>query len=165
MNRFVSFLLMLFLMQPAFSLDYNYSSTKSVPIRMVITDEISTNNSVLEGTTVYFKVIDDVYVENKKVVTKGELLPGKIETIITSGMNGFPAEIIIDSIEIPGIKPSQLISTYTKCGQNRSLWVYPLKWSLTMIPFVGSLTNLIKGGHAKITPSDIITVYYYPDWK
>ena len=80
-------------------------------------------------------------------------------------MNGFPAEIIIDKFEIPNVKQSQLECTYIKKGQNRSLFVYPLKWALTPIPFVGSLTNLIMGGHAKIKTSDTITVYYYPEWK
>ena len=79
-------------------------------------------------------------------------------------MNGFPAEIIVDDFEIPGIKSTQMQSTYIKKGQNRCFWVYPLKWALTPIPFVGSLTNFIKGGHARIKTKDIITIYYYPEW-
>lgn len=80
-------------------------------------------------------------------------------------MNGFPAEIMIDDFELPGIKQSQLMGGYVKKGQNRCFWVYPLKWSLTLIPFVGSLTNFIKGGHVKLRPTDIITIYYYPNWR
>lgn len=80
-------------------------------------------------------------------------------------MNGFPAEIIVDNFEIPNIDNSKTISTYAKKGQNRCIWVYPLKWSLTWIPLVGSFTNLIKGGQAKIKTTDVIIVYYYPEWK
>ena len=80
-------------------------------------------------------------------------------------MNGFPAEIILGDFEIPNIENSKLLDNYTKKGQNRCFWVYPLKWSLTLIPFVGSLTNLIMGGHAKIKTTDVITIYYFPDWK
>ena len=80
-------------------------------------------------------------------------------------MNGFPAEIIIEDFEIPNIKNSKLLATYTKKGQNRCFFVYPLKWALTPIPGVGSLTNFIKGGHAKVKTTDIITVYYYPNWE
>ena len=42
--------------------------------------------------------------------------------------------------------------------------VYPIKWALTPIPGVGSLTNFILGGNAKITPKDKIIIYYYPEW-
>ena len=80
-------------------------------------------------------------------------------------MNGFPAEIIIDNFKIPNVNKSQLISTITEVGTNRCIWVYPLKWALTPIPFVGSTTNLIKGGHAKLKTKKPITIYYYPDWQ
>ena len=42
--------------------------------------------------------------------------------------------------------------------------VFPIKWALTPIPGVGSLTNFILGGNASITEDDTVTVYYYPDW-
>ena len=80
-------------------------------------------------------------------------------------MNGFPAEIILGGFEIPGAKSSQLVDTYTKKGQNRCFIVYPIKWALTILPPTGSLTNLIKGGHAKIKAKDEIVIYYYPEWK
>ena len=102
---------------------------------------------------------------NTKILEKDTIINAKIETIITSGMNGFPDEIILNNFEIPGIKNSQIRNEYIKTGQNRAFWVYPLKWALTPIPFVGSLTNLIKGGHAQIKTDDIITIYYYPEWK
>ena len=102
---------------------------------------------------------------NKIILNAGEVIPARIENVITSGMNGFPAEIIVDNFEISNINKTQLLSTYTKKGTNRCFWVYPLKWALTPIPFVGSLTNFIKGGHAKIKKSDIVTLYYFPEWK
>ncbi len=145
-------------------LDYNYASTYNIPIYLSITEKISTKDGLTEGQSVKFRVIKDAVYNEKTILKQDDIINGKIETIITSGMNGFPAEIIVDNFEIPDIKQSQLISTYTKKGQNRCLWVYPLKWSLTLIPFVGSLTNLIKGGHATIKTTDIITIYYYPQW-
>ena len=110
-------------------------------------------------------MIKDVVYKDTVILKSGDIVTGTLETIITSGMNGFPAEVIIDDFNIPNIKPSQLISTYNKRGQNRCFWVYPLKWSLTLIPFVGSLTNFIMGGEAKVKTSDVITIYYYPEWK
>ncbi|MGN0030445.1 MAG: hypothetical protein ACI37Q_00650 [Candidatus Gastranaerophilaceae bacterium] len=151
--------------QPKPKLNYNYLDTTSVPIYVSIVDEISTKSEIFEGQWVDFRVLKDVTHENKIILEKGTIIQGRIETIVTSGMNGFPAEIIVDSFKIPEIKISQLISTYIKKGQNRSFIVYPLKWALTLIPFVGSLTNLIMGGHARIKTSDVITIYYYPNWN
>lgn len=146
-------------------LPYNYLSTKSIPIRLTVTKEISTEFPVPEGSVIDLRVVHDVYDNNNLILKQGDIITGKVETIITSGMNGFPAEIILDDFNIPNVQSSKLISVYTKKGQNRCFWVYPLKWSLTLIPFVGSLTNLIMGGHARISPDDIITIYYFPNWK
>lgn len=167
MNKYILIILSLFISLSVFAetLPYNFCDTTRVPIRLSIVNEISTKDALTEGQNIELRVIKDVYYEGKTLVRKGELVNAKIETIITSGMNGFPAEIIVDDFEIPNIPDSKLMSTYYKKGQNRCLWVYPLKWSLTLIPFVGSLTNLIKGGHAKIKTKDVITIYYYPNWK
>lgn len=147
------------------TLPYNYLSTDFIPIKVAITKEISTKDAITEGEALEFRVIKDVIYKDKTILKEGDIINGKLETIVTSGMNGFPAELHVDNFEIPNVKQSQLISAYTKKGQNRCLWVYPLKWALTIIPFVGSLTNLIMGGHAKIKTTDIITIYYFPDWQ
>lgn len=146
-------------------LPYDYSSTEAIPIKLSIINEVSTKDGLIEGQKLKFKVLEDVYYENMPIVKKDDIITGTVETIITSGMNGFPAEIIVDDFEIAGINSSQLISTYIKKGQNRCFWVYPLKWALTIIPFVGSLTNFIMGGHARLKTKDVITIYYFPKWK
>ena len=164
----VLFFIFLIMLQPCFALEelpYNYLSTERVPIYLTITKAISTKDRLQEGGIIEFKVLKNVYYNDSKVLSRGDIVPARIETIITSGMNGFPAEIIVDDFVVPGIEDSKLMSTYTKVGQNRCYWVYPLKWSLTLIPFVGSLTNFIKGGHAKIKTTDVVTLYYYPKWK
>jgi len=145
-------------------LPYNYMSVHSIPIKLKIVEKITTKEPPNEGDTLSFRVVQDVYHNGKCIVKAGDIVNAKLETIITAGMNGFPAEIIIDKFEIPEIKTSQMQSTYIKKGRNRCFWVYPLKWALTPIPFVGSLTNLIKGGHATIKTTDDITIYYYPEW-
>lgn len=147
-------------------LPYNYESTYYIPIKMNITTPITTKGETLtEGQLIQFKVSENAYHNKKVFIKRGTLVNAKIETIITSGMNGFPAEIIVGNFEIPGTRPSQLVDTYTKKGQNRCYIVYPIKWALTIIPFVGSLTNFIKGGHARIKAKDEVVIYYYPDWK
>ena len=146
-------------------LPYDYSDTTSIPIYVSIVEEVSTKHHPIEGRELKFKVNKDVYYNDEKILSKGDIITGRIETIITSGMNGFPAEIILDDFEIPNIKNSQLLCKYVKKGQNRCFWVYPLKWALTLIPFVGSTTNFIKGGHARIKPTDVITIEYFPNWR
>ena len=76
-----------------------------------------------------------------------------------------PAEIILNDFDIDGIKDTQLMGEYIKTGMNFALFVYPIKWALTPIPFVGSLTNFIRGTEAHIESDDIIIVKYYPHWK
>lgn len=166
MNKFlitVLFSLIIF-SSPVFCLEYDYSSTKNIPIKLSIMEEISTKMPIVEGQTVKFKVLKDVEYGNLNL-KKGDIVEGQIECIVTSGMNGFPAEIILDNFKIPNVANTQLISTYTKSGQNRCIWVYPLKWALTPFPPTGSITNIIKGGHARIKTTDIITLYYYPEWN
>lgn len=146
-------------------LPYNFEGTQAIPVKLTILEEISTKNGLFEGQEVFFRSTQKVRYNGKTVLKQGELVKARVETVISSGMNGFPAEIVLDNFEIPGIQTSQLISTYTEKGINRCYWVYPLKWALTPIPFAGSFTNFIKGGHAKITPQDVVTIYYFPEWK
>ena len=151
---------------PAYcELDYDYTDLYSIPIKLSPIEEISTKSLHNYGETVEFKVVEDVWHNNKKLLKSGDIVKAQLEICITSGMNGFPAEIIIDNFNIPNINHSKLLDTYIKAGQNRCLIVYPIKWALTPIPFVGSLTNFIKGGHAKLKKTDEIVIYYYPNWK
>lgn len=170
MNKFVLvFCLVLFLIGHnsvfADELPYDYSDTQSIPIKLSILEEVTSKSGAVESQSLFFRVRDDVIYNGRTIAKKNDVVKAKLETVIPRGMNGFPAELIVDNFNFPEIKKSQLVSTYTKKGMNRSLWVYPLKWALTPIPFAGSFTNFIMGGEAKIKKTDIITVYYYPNWK
>ena len=172
MSRFYSLLLffMFFLgINSAYAtesvLPYNYQDTFSLPIKLNITEEISTKQCLKSGQKLEFLVAEDVVYNDKPILKKGDLVTAYLSLVVLSGMNGFPAEITVDNFDVPNIKDSQLLCAYTKYGANRSLMVYPIKWALTPIPFVGSLTNFIKGGHAKIKPSDVVTIEYFPNWK
>lgn len=80
-------------------------------------------------------------------------------------MNGIPASIILGNFKIPEIDSNKLQKEYEKFGFDLSLLVYPIKWLLTPFPPTGYLTNFIKGGHAKISQNQIITINYYPNFK
>lgn len=168
MNRVFFLILMLFLCSFSFAsleLPYNYKDTNYVNIKMTPLIELASNGEIYEGQEVKFKVRNNVFCHGTLLVKKGTIVIGRVETILTKGMNGFPAEIILNNFKFDGIEKSQLIGEYVKTGRNYALLVYPIKWALTPIPFVGSLTNLIMGGEAKIKTDDIITIKFFPHWK
>lgn len=145
--------------------DYDFESTVKIPIKLKVTENIRTENELYENQKVKFKVVKDVLYQNKVILQRGSIVPARVSVIITPGMNGIPASIILSDFEINNIKNSQLTSSYEINGQDRSLLVFPLKWALTILPPTGSLTNFIMGGHAKIKVKKPITIYYYPEWK
>lgn len=144
--------------------NYNYQSTYYIPIKNSIIDSITSEQNVYEGQIIKFKVVENVF-ENKKIlIKKGTICTARVETIIKNGMNGIPASIILGNFKIPEIDSNKLQKEYEKFGFDLSLLVYPIKWLLTPFPPTGSLTNFIKGGHAKISQNQIITINYYPNF-
>lgn len=141
---------------------YNYEDTRYKIIRLRIVADINSEKEVYEGQTVCFESVDDVYLNREKILKKGDFIPAKVETIIKSGMNGIPASIIFGDFKINHIDSRQLDDTYEVFGQDRSLWVFPLKWALTPLPPTGSLTNFIKGGRARLKTKEIIELKFYP---
>lgn len=148
--------------KPFVHTEYDYSSLRKIPIRLSICEYIK-DSTVYEGQVVDFKIENNVLCGGKIILKRNTIVPARVETIITSGMNGIPASIILGNFEIPNIQKGQLDDTYEVKGQDRSLLVFPLKWALTILPPTGSLTNFIKGGQARLRPSKIIKIYYYPE--
>ncbi len=143
---------------------YNYEDTRVIPIRLSVISDINSEKDIQEGQDVVFIVKNDVYFKGKKIIKKGDKVYATVETILKSGMNGIPASIIFNDFKFDGLESGKFTDTYEKFGQDRSLWVYPLKWVLTPLPPTGSLTNFIKGGHAKLKTREIIEIYYHPYW-
>ena len=146
-------------------LPYNYNDTTCIPIKLSVTEELSTKNPIIEGQNVKLRVRENTIYNGQVLLKAGETVNAKIETVITSGMNGIPASIIFGDFQFNNIDEGTVTDTYETFGQDRSLWVYPLKWALTILPPTGSLTNFIKGGHAKLKSDKVIELYYYPNWK
>ena len=149
---------------PIVNTKYNYQDTDSVPVKLIIAQNIKSEQDLYEGQTVNFKLVRHIIYNNKIIARRGTTVPAKVKMIITSGMNGIPASIIFDDFQVPNIKSNQITGTYEVFGQDRSLFVFPLKWALTILPPTGSLTNFIKGGHAKVKTNRTIMLYYHPNW-
>lgn len=149
---------------PEIHKNYNYESTKKIPVNLKVLEYIKSENELYEGQIVKFKVAKDVVYENQVIIKRGTLFDAKVSVIITPGMNGIPASIIFNNFEPDCNIKGQFSNGYEVFGQDRSLIVFPLKWALTILPPTGSLTNFIMGGHAKLKPKKKITIHYYPDW-
>lgn len=146
--------------------EYDFSDIERIPIRLQVITDISTRDgSAQEGQIVNLKARNNVYYNNKLIVKRGEPVTAEIELIVDSGMNGIPYYIYLDDFKFQNLPSSKILASYQKSGWNRTYWVLPLKWALTPLPPTGTLTNFIKGGHSKISVNDIITVYYFPNWK
>lgn len=167
MNKILFFIFSIFLFNfcMANTLPYDFEDTHYIPILMSPTKNYTTKEGIYEGQEINFRIRKDVICHGCLIVRRGTIVKGKIETIVTKGMNGFPAEIIIDNFKIQGIEESQLMGEYVVTGKNLALIVYPIKWMLTPIPFAGTLTNFIMGGEAKIERDDVIAIKYFPHWK
>ena len=151
--------------QPLVYTDYNFESTTKIPIKIKIIEPIKSEKDVYEGQVIDFRVIKDVLYKEKAIFKRGDIISGRISTIITPGMNGIPASIIFTDFTYEKDFSGQFMNELEIFGQDRSLFVFPLKWALTPLPPTGSLTNFIMGGHAKIKTKKPITIFYYPEWK
>lgn len=141
----------------------NYENLTKVKITLTPVEKI-TSAQARDGDIVEFIVKDDVIYNKQVILLKGTKVKGCVETVVTQGMNGIPAIIVLNNFEIPGIPNEKLKSAYSKKGLNLSYIVFPLKWALTFLPPTGTLTNFIIGGPAKLTPKTKINLYYYPEW-
>lgn len=151
--------------KPFINTVYNYQSTYFIPIKLSPIEPIRSEKNVQEGQTIKLKVKENVIIKQSLIVPKGTICTARVETIIANGMNGIPASIILGNFKIPNIDTKLLQGEYEKFGFDLSLLVYPIKWVLTPLPPTGSLTNFIKGGHAKIDKNDVIILRYYPDFN
>jgi len=142
---------------------YNYENLEYKIIRLRIINDVTSELKLYEGEKLCFEVVTPVYHKGKKLVEKNEKVYATVETIIKNGMNGIPASIIIGNFEFQNIENNKLQDYIEIYGADLSWLVFPLKWALTILPPTGSLTNFIKGGHAKIKENDIITLKYYPN--
>lgn len=153
------------LTKPKTNTNYNYESTEKIPIKLNITETISTKKGdISDGQEIKFKVKENVFYNNQLFIKKGTIVTAKVETTIERGMNGLPATIIIDNFTIKNIPQEKLKCTIIYKGHNRAYYVFPIKWVLTPTIIGGYLANFLLGGHAILKPKKTITIYYYPNW-
>ena len=134
---------------------FDYSKKEiAVPIKAVRL--VSTKDNPEEGSFVEFETTNDVVINNK-TYSKGTKVLGRIETVSMNYSLGVPADLTVGNFRIG----NELIATEIhKTGANRSLWVKPCSYVGLCFFGLGVLIMPIRGGHAKISPDESLTIYY-----
>ena len=127
-----------------------------VPIKIRIKNLLSTRQKIDEGDFLEFETLADTKINNK-TYPSGSTVKARIETISYNKIWGVPSDLVVGNFSIENIPLNGEIS---KTGANRSLWLYPTIYITTVFFGVGLLLVPIRGGHAKIKPKQIYTVYY-----
>ena len=153
--------------KPVAHLDYDYESTDKIIIPLQITNTIASSGKyeTYEGDKVEFIIKENVYYAGKLFAKKGTKVTARVEIVLKKGVSGIPGELYLTDFQISGISSGQIMEPILKSGQNRTLWILPLKWALTPLPPLGTFTNIIFGGDAKLKPKNTLKLTVYPNWK
>lgn len=118
-------------------------------------EEYSTKNMIEEGEFIDFITVEDVKIKNKDY-PKGTVIKARIETVSQNKIWGVPADLVVGNFMLDDNK---LMGEISKTGANRSLWLYPAVGAGCCFLGAGLLLIPIRGGHAKIKPSQVYTLY------
>lgn len=115
----------------------------------------TTKNKLAEGDFIDFILVENVKIKNT-TYKKGTLIKARIETLSQNGAYGVPADLVVGNFTLPDKKV--LNGTIEKQGANRSLWVYPLGYTLTCFFFIGLPIFAIRGGHVQLKPEKVYEI-------
>ena len=150
--------------KPEVAKTFDFANQEKVEIPLRIKEKITTSilDKTYEGEKIELEVAEDVFHNEKLIVQKGTHATGKVEIVVTRGFAGLPAEIFISDIKIDTLDSSRINGFISKRGFSTTALILPIKWALTPLPPLGSLTNIFVGGNATLSPRKVINVYYYP---
>lgn len=123
-----------------------------IPIQIRIKEDFTTKSKPEEGDFIEFETVEDF-----KSFSAGTTVKGRIEFISMNCIWGVPADIVIGNFQIGNIA---LYGEIHKGGANRIIWLRPATIVGTFFFGAGLALIPIRGGHAKIKPEQIYTVYY-----
>lgn len=142
---FLIFILIIFAGSIAFAQD--------IEVKAGALDVISTSNVNLhEGDDIILVVQNDVYLNSKPYIKKGEILTGVITSLVDNGFTCQEASIYAEHFKVKTVsgKTVDLKGIVYKKGRNHSLFTQFLPFGF----------DIIRGGEAKITPNkDVFTFY------
>ena len=128
----------------------------SIPILIKIKNKLTTKSKPDEGTLLEFETIEAIKINNN-LYPKGTIVKARVENVSANRTMGIPADLVVGNFLING---EPLRGEISRTGANRALWVKPVSYVGTFFFGAGALLILIRGGHAKINPNEVFTVYY-----
>lgn len=143
---------------------YDYTNPTRIPIYLHIEKHYRTNGDTKVGDEFTFIAERNVYYNGQLLVKSGEKTTARLTHFLRRGMNGIPSILILEGFQFENLDSRKLDDVFIKRGFDNTLFVLPLKWALTFLYPLGSFTNLVIGGEARISPKDDIIIYYYPEW-
>ncbi len=81
---------------------YNFESTAKIPIKISIDKEILSEKDVYEGQIINFRAVNTVQYNNRTIIKRGDIVSARVKVVISSGMNGIPASIILIILKYTG---------------------------------------------------------------
>lgn len=133
----------------------NLSENKYQEIKIRIKNEYSTKDNLDEGDYIDFVTVEDVKLKDK-IYPKDSIVKARIETISQNKAWGVPSDLIVGNFTLDNNK---LTGEISKTGANRSLWLYPAVEIGCIFLGAGLLLIPIRGGHAKIKPTETYSLY------
>lgn len=140
-------------------LDYDYTSIEKYPVKLKVAQYISTKQGLNEGSSLIFYTYEDAKLPNGVVIPKNSEVSARLETVAKNGAMGVPADMIVSNFTLQNYQNIKLVGTIEKTGANRALWVYPVGYAGIYFFGLGLLLFAVRGGHAKMKPGEIYTVY------
>lgn len=150
--------------KPAFKIKLINENDKIIKVAISPTSIIKPNKSSKEGEKVTFKVLNDVYSNEKIYIKKETPVEAFIETLTPPSRGGDPAQLNIGRFTTTDINGNKidLHGEIQKQGANRAIWVRPLTDIASNVHIYAApllLLYFIKGGKAEINTNQEFVLY------
>jgi len=155
--------------KPAPKFHANFENYKKYPIKIHTPEYITTKNKKLQGQKLRFYTMEETYLPDGQILPVNTEINAKVEMVSQNNVWGVPADMIVNNftLELASKRSKKVVHNLEgrieKTGANRSYWVYPIVEASCWTVFcAGAVVIPIRGGHAKIKPGEVHTVYYQP---
>lgn len=139
---------------------YNTAFSKEVIVKVVPEKEISTaNGSLQEGDSIDMIASEDVYLDSKLFIKKGEPVRGIVTSLVNNDFTCQTASIYAENFKVKNVdgKIVKLKGIVYKSGRNHSY----LTQYFPDTQVLPGLFFFVRGGEVKIVPDkDSFTLYF-----
>jgi hypothetical protein len=140
----------------------NSAFSKEISVKVIPDSEISTSDgSLQEGDSINLIIVEDVYVNTKLYIKKGEPVVGIITSLVNNDFTCQNASIYAENFKAKNVdgKIVKLNGIVHKEGRNHSYFTQYMPDN----PMSTSLFFFIRGGEAKIVPQKDSFILYLDD--